>query len=264
MDQHPIPRQITTFEFKLIGFMTLRQFLYLIIFVPLGFIVFKIFPIPLLNILLGLITALIGFALAFLPINDRPLEVWIRNFVKRVNSPTQYFFHKNNPPISIFQSLYFVSDPHLVFTHIESQQKLSAYLAKTKQVMGSRPQITQVQQNPILTSAQPQNVASPIAPAENSFDAPVVKQPFLIGVVKNNKQIPLPGILIYVKDQSNNPVRLLKTNPHGIFATYSPLPVAEYVFEIKDPKEGYFFDTIKLKVDGASYKPLEFYSKELL
>lgn len=268
MEQHPIPRQITTFEFKLIGFMTLRQFLYLAIFFPLGFVVFRLFPIPLINILLGVVVVVFGLALAFLPINDRPLEVWIRNLIKRLNSPTQYFYHKANPPISIFQNLYFVSDPHRVLAHIESQQKLSAYLAKTNQVMASSRKTPAAA--PAIAAAPAVAVPSPSAAQPQLQVQPQVnlntnpRQPFLIGTVKNNKQIPLPGILIYIKDQNSNPLRLLKTNPHGIFATYNPLPSSEYFFEIKDPKEVYFFDTIKLKVDGGNSSPLEFYSKELL
>ncbi len=261
MEQHPIPRQITTFEFKLIGFMTLRQFLYLVIFIPLGFVVFKIFPIPLINILLGLIVAFLGVALAFFPINERPLEVWIRNLIKRINSPTQYFFLKNNPPISIFQNLYFFSDPHRVLAHVDSQQKLASYLITTKQTVGrvSRNSYPQVQ-NMVVTKA--------ISPTPISTSSePVIlqaKQPFITGIIKNNKKIPLPGILIYLKDKTGIPVRLLKTNPYGIFATYSALVPEEYIFEIKDPKGTYFFDTIKIRVENINLKPIEINSKELL
>ena len=98
MEQHPIPRQITTFEFKLIGFLTLHQFMYLIVFLPLGYIVYRIFPIPLLNMVTGAFVAALGGAFAFLPVNERPLDVWIRNLFKRLTSPTQYMFHKENKP----------------------------------------------------------------------------------------------------------------------------------------------------------------------
>jgi len=272
MDQHPIPRQITTFEFKLIGFMTLRQFLYLVIFFPLGFIVYKLFPIPFLNILTGAIVAGVGLALAFIPINDRPMEVWIRNFIKRLNSPTQYFFLKNNPPINIFGNLFFVADPHRVMTHIESQQKLNAYLSQTKKVGADNRQRRVLQgiiPLPPAVAAAPQAVVSGATPITNPSvsSLPVVdqpRQPFFTGVVKNNKKIPLPGIMIYVKDGTDKAVRLLKTNPHGVFATYNPLPAAEYLFEVKDPKGTYFFDTIKLKVETVNSAPFEFQSKELL
>ena len=91
-----------------------------------------------------------------------------------------------------------------------------------------------------------------------------LRQPYFTGVIKNNKQIPLPGVLVYVKDQSNNVLRLLKTNPHGIFASYSPLPTGDYVVEIRDPNEGYFFDTMKIELDSDHPVLMNFYSKEIL
>jgi hypothetical protein len=87
---------------------------------------------------------------------------------------------------------------------------------------------------------------------------------FFTGVVKNHKLIPLPGILVYVKDGQGQTVRLLKTNPHGVFATFNPLLPTEYVFEIKDPNNNYFFDTMKINVEKQNLKPLEVYSKEMI
>lgn len=287
MEQHPIPRQITTFEFKLIGFMTLRQFLYLVVFCPLGFIVYKLFPIPLLNFLLAVLMALFGVALAFVPINDRPLDVWIKNFVRRLNSPTQYVFHKANQPVSFLQNLVYVSDPHHILGHIEAREKLSAYLVKTKATTQNNQKKQAVQhiiRQPLIvkpTSNQSAvgNIQSAVGSQQSAVDndillapvnQPVVtnntgeKAPHLIGVVKNSKQLPLPGILIYIKDTSNNIIRLLKTNPHGVFATFSALAPGEYSFEIKDTNSLYFFDTIKIKVDNTPIKSIEIYSKEIL
>lgn len=291
MEQHPIPRQITTFEFKLIGFMTLRQFLYLVVFCPLGFIVFKLFPIPIINFLLAVLTALFGVILAFVPINDRPLDVWIKNFIRRLNSPTQYVFHKANQPISFLQNLIYVSDPHHVLGHIEAREKLSAYLVKTRTATQNN-QKKQTVQHLIRQSLQTKSIQSvtssqsavgsgqlAVGDQQSAVDndillAPVnqsvtvnnagEKAPHLIGVVKNSKQLPLPGILIYVKDTNNNIVRLLKTNPHGVFATFSALDQGEYTFEIKDINSLYFFDTIKIKVDNAPIKSIEVYSKEMI
>lgn len=288
MEQHPIPRQITSFEFKLIGFMTLKQFLYLVIFGPLGYIVFILFPLPLLNVILGILIAGLGAALAFLPINDRPLDIWIRNIWKRLNSPTQYTYHKHNEPISLLQNLYYVSDPHHVMAHIESQQMLAAYLQKTKQTTQPRPlqkQVQQAFQNPFsvaATTAPPQqntkNVQSAVQTAQ-TFSAPISthqevvaipppplkdRKAFFVGVVKNGKRIPLAGILIYVKNSQNVPVRLLKTNESGIFATFSALPPGEYVFEIKDPKSTYIFDTMKIAIQEINSQSIEIYSRELL
>ncbi len=307
MEQHPIPRQITTFEFKLIGFMTLKQFLYLVVFIPLGYIVLKIFPIPFINILLGFIVAGIGAALAFLPVQDKPLDQWIKNLWKRLNSPTQYTYLKNNPPLFLIQDLYFVTDPHKVMAHIESKDKLAAYLANTNQQQkpnvqkqemqnllrkpsgqlgvkkpgapqtATPPQVYRapaqpppltgslsqppVRMQPQLQVVVPQQQISTAAPAAPHVDP---QHPSLIGIIKNNKKIPLPGILIYIKNSEGQPIRLLKTNPHGIFASYNPLPVGTYTVEVKDPKQGYFFDTMTINVTGADPLNLQIHSREML
>jgi len=278
MDQHPIPRQITTFEFKLIGFMTIKQFIYLVIALPLSYIVFVLFPIPLFNVLFAAVVALSGLALAFLPINDRPLEVWVRNLFKRLTSPTQYLYHKQNQPIYFLENLFFASDPHLITTHIDSQEKLANYLAKTQSKTPSnknKQTIDELLRNPNLIlkniSSAPV-VKQPLTkppPSQKPVETVVssaasAKKPFFTGVVKNHRLIPLPGILIYVKDEAGNVVRLLKTNPHGVFATFSPLSAGTYSFEIRDPKNIYFFDTMKINIKEIGAKPLEFYSKEML
>jgi len=286
MEQHPIPRQITSFEFKLIGFMTLKQFLYLVIFAPLGYIASVIFPLPFVNVLVGLAVAALGVALAFLPINDRPLDIWIRNIWKRLNSPTQFTYHKHNQPIALLQNLYFVSDPHHVMAHIESKQMLAAYLEKTKQTIPATPKKKQVQQafsspqssqsvvmvppTPIQTQTAQQIAQAYTSPVQDVPKTPPTTiaqgehKPFFIGTIKNGKRIPLPGILIYVKNNQNILVRLLKTNQHGIFATFNSLPSGEYIFEIKDPKSSYLFDTMKIAIKDINTKSIEFYSKELL
>jgi hypothetical protein len=297
MEQHAIPRQITSFEFKLIGFMTIKQFIYLVVFIPLGIITFYIFPVPLLNILLGVAVGSLGFAFAFVPINDRPMDVWIKNMYKRLTSPTQYVFHKHNPPIYLLKNLLFLNDPHRVLTHIESRDKLGAYLAKTKpiqpannkqsinnlfkfpitnnqspitkkapnpKIQNSNPKQTQTSNNQKPTPNNPlQGKQSPITNNE-ILSVSKAKNPFFSGMIKNHKLIPIPGILIYVKNEAGAVLRLLKTNPHGIFATFNPLPSAEYNFEIKDPKNTYFFDTIKVKIESVNSRPIEIMSKEML
>ncbi len=94
MEQHPIPQQISSYEFKLVGDMTLKQFgkaaggiilAILINTTPLPF--FIKWP-------LMLVLAVGGLALAFLPYQDRPLETWIGAFLKSVYSPTVFVYKK--------------------------------------------------------------------------------------------------------------------------------------------------------------------------
>ena len=270
MDQHPITRQITTFEFKLIGFLTIKQFIYLVIFVALGLLVYGLTPVPVLNVIFGIIVACIGAAFAFIPINDRPMEVWIRNLIKRLTSPTQYGFQKHNKPISVLQNVTYGSNPQQVAIHVDSQQNLNSYLSsKNPRSMSTdkKQSINNLLSNPLSfftkkTAVQPTVKSSVVARTPTTVSA---KHPFLTGSIKNHNQTPLGSILIYVKKTSEGePIRILKSNAHGIFLSYNPLPQGEYFFEAKDPKKAYFFDTIKLKIENINNNPIELKSKELI
>src|SRR4030042_3317220 len=143
MEQHSVPRQITTFEFKLIGFMTLRQFIYLLVFIPMGIVVYYLFPIPILNLILAVLVGSLGLIFAFVPIYDRPVDVWLKNLYKRLTKPTQFLYKKTNAPIYFLNTLFFVSDPHRTTTHIESQEKLNAYLTSVNKTKTDNSQVTQ-------------------------------------------------------------------------------------------------------------------------
>ena len=267
MEQHPVPRQITTFEFKLIGFMTLKQFIYLVVFLPIAYVVLSLFPIPIVNILLAFIVAFMGVALAFLPINDRPLDVYIKNFIKRIIYPTQYYYQKSGAQ-SIVQINQTPVSQDIAKSHLESNQKLAQYLSQNKktgnnivaQIDNKRKEdIKQALDLPI-----PKNLNINNSPAIKEVPNHTVKIPFLKGVLKNRKQMPLPSILIYINDQNNNPLRLLKTNSNGIFESYNNLPEGLYDVEIKDPNNKHVFDKIKINLKEQNSKPFEFFSKELI
>lgn len=269
-----MPRQITTFEFKLIGFMTLKQFIYLVVFIPTAYIVFSLFPVPVLNFLLAATLAFIGIALAFIPINDRPLEVFILNLFKRLTSPTQYYYNKSQQPV------YFLTGnlkTGAAEAHAEAKKKLADYLSFKKHKKEEEEEEPEPkQQAASVTNGQnytalEQNVLESLKKeeVEEKKDETATKQeseskPYLVGEVKNSKSSPLPGVLVYIRDQEGKPLRLLKTNHYGVFATYKPLPKGEYTFEVKDPKGQFFFDTMKMNLESQNLKPVEFYSKELL
>lgn len=281
MEQHPIPRQITTFQFKLIGFLTLRQFVYIIMFVAVGALVWFGFPllvpIPLLGQFLGIIIGLAGVVFAMVPINDRPMDVTIRNFIKRINSPTQFTYKKHNDPIDVLTNLYFSEDPHHAIAHVDSKEKLAAYMARTHQanpIDQNRAQKLQqinaaiVQAHatplPIITKQMGQlKQAQAVVTAPQKAPTPT-KEPFFFGVVTNKKGTPLPGALVYVKDLSNKPIRLLKTNPHGVFATYTQIPPGQYILEPQDPSGTYFFDTMKVELHEQNKAQIHLQSKEML
>ena len=94
IENHPIPQDITGFEFKLIGSMTLKQFAYLAGGVAVAWF-FYILPIFIfIKIPLSLLSVGLGAAFAFLPIEGRPFDTMLKNFFKAVFSPTQYVYQK--------------------------------------------------------------------------------------------------------------------------------------------------------------------------
>ena len=94
MENHPIPQDITGFQFKLIGDMTIKQFAYLAAGVILGWItfilpIFILIKLPFAAIFIGL-----GVAAAFVPIEGRPFDVMVINYFKALFGSTQYVYQK--------------------------------------------------------------------------------------------------------------------------------------------------------------------------
>lgn len=94
MEHHPIPQDITGFQFKLIGEMTVKQFAYLaagaiLTVVALYAPVFVFLKFILVPMGIGL-----GAALAFLPVEGRPLDTMLTYYIKALLSPTQYIYQK--------------------------------------------------------------------------------------------------------------------------------------------------------------------------
>ena len=102
MNQHPVPQNVTQYQFRLVGDMTLKQFLELALGLVLAFLFYSsnllfIFKAPLI-----LLSVFFGIALAFFPIEDRPLDQWIINFVHAIYKPTRFTWKKTNKIPSIF------------------------------------------------------------------------------------------------------------------------------------------------------------------
>lgn len=98
MEQHPVPQNVTTFQFRLVGDMTLKQFGYLAGGVIIAYICYKL-PLPFFFTWpLTFVAALGGFGLAFVPVEERPMDVWVTSFVKNIYSPTQFLWQKAPPP----------------------------------------------------------------------------------------------------------------------------------------------------------------------
>jgi len=279
MEQHAVPRQITSFEFKLIGFLTIKQFVYLLLFAGFSVLIyFLLLPIKPFNIVLAGLTMAAGGFFAMYRYNERELDVWIKNLATSLLSPSQYYYMKRNTAPDFLKGVFVSGDETTTLNHVDANQKLAKYL-ETKKHEPVEPakkalQINTLLQEPATPVAAPPVAAIPVQPAPTTQTtpgvvaaAPVVseaKEVCFSGVIHNNRNEPLPNIMVYVNSSSGQAVRILKTNHHGLFATFHPLPPGDYAVNPKDLGGKYFFDTMNITVDEQQLPPIQIYSKEVL
>ena len=103
MEAHPVPQNVTSFEFRLIGDMTLKQFAYLAIGAGVAylFFVFLAIPAPFLAWPVIVISSFLGVAFAFIPIAGRPLDHWTKAFLKAIYSPTKRTWQKQGKAFNL-------------------------------------------------------------------------------------------------------------------------------------------------------------------
>lgn len=293
MDNHPIPQDVTGFQFKLIGNMTVKQFAYLAVGVILAWVFLQL-PISfLIKFPLSAFFAILGIGLAFVPIGGRPMDLMIANFIKALFRPTQFVYEKSGTPIYFPNKTALAAKIHKNNFAPLQRDKLKAYLAENMPANATpnlnNPQINPLKQNQVPDSTS-QTFPKPISPIDQKASPsvtpaptpPVAMQPLIkiikpiqrsagrgtgipfppdspsliTGMVKDSRGNPLSNILIEVKDKENNPVRAFKTNEVGRFASATPLLNGAYTIEFEDPKEQNRFEKIAINVAGQIIQPI--------
>ncbi|MGB4965707.1 MAG: PrgI family protein [Microgenomates group bacterium] len=255
MGPHPIPRQITTFEFKLIGFMTLKEFGYMIVFAGLATVAYFLTPGETFKYISAALVFAIGIFLAFYKYNERSVDVWIRNLILKLFSSSQYYYHKKNEPPSFLQDI--IYDKKIAVLHADAQKKLTSYLGKAGKSEEAKVNIEQkaperVTEAISVAPATPEVAReAPIAP-EPVKTVVIPEQPALSGIVKNGKDLPIPNILVYVKNKDGQVARILRTDNRGIFSTTKPLGDDQVTLEPKDSANRFFFDTLNVNPGATS------------
>ena len=274
MDNHPIPQDVTGFQFKLIGNMTVKQFAYLATGIILAWVILQL-PISIfIKFPLSLFSALFGVGLTFIPISGRPMDAMIGNFIKALIRPTQFVYEKQGVQL-YYPSAKVSFAPPLPF---QQKDKLKAYLAS--QAL-QKNKIDEKENNFLMSvsnlatnnlSLQP-NINPPVSapnPTAPSIDqkplnvqSPIFKPsipdfPNLItGITKDARGNAISNILVEVKDKEGNPVRAFKTNEFGRFASATPLVNGTYTIEFEDPKSQNKFEKGIVNVTGQIIKPIE-------
>jgi PrgI family protein len=100
MEGHPIPQDVTGFQFRLIGDMTVKQFGYLAVGLVLAWIFFSIPVTYFIRIPLAGFFGLTGVIFAFVPIQGMPADTMLGLFVKALIRPNQYVYDKIDTQLS--------------------------------------------------------------------------------------------------------------------------------------------------------------------
>ncbi len=96
MKEHAIPQDITGYKFHIVGNMTLKQFAEIALGFVIAFFIYKTNLIAPVKWTLAILSASFGAALAFLPIEERPLDHWFITFFTILYKPTKFYWKKHS------------------------------------------------------------------------------------------------------------------------------------------------------------------------
>lgn len=287
IQQHPLPQDISSYRFRLIGDMTLKQFASLAVCVILAIISYS-FPLPFFfkyPIVFTLL--LLGVGMAFVPVQGRSLDIWLIAFIKSIYSPTQYSWKKTPVSTSGTETAVPTKENNLAVAQPVTNARIEITKAPTP--TPPEPQPPSKTDQPLANA--PQSIPEPVTPApsipdvvENKVESPaptippapvatpkVVAQtpppsvnlpiPFtptspntLVGLTLNPAGHILDSVLVEIK-KDNLTLRATKSNKLGQFMFARPLDSGLY--QILAEKEGSSFSPYSLELTGEIVKPLK-------
>ena len=178
--QHPIPQNVMDVEFKIVGDLTLHQFVLVAVGAGFAFVFYKtVRPVPI-NWLAALLTFGTAAAIAFIPLDDRGLDQWLINFINAVTKPTQRMWRKNPQPPSYLLGEYaqMVTSEIVSLAPARSRSELIEYLQRLD-TPENREEILETKENDFLKRiSQEQPLISGLSqtpPTTTAATAPTAK-----------------------------------------------------------------------------------------
>ena len=209
---HPIPQQISSYQFRLVGDMTLKQFLQLAVGALVS-LMFYASPLnPVIKWPLIVVSFLMGVALAFLPIEERPLSTWIFIFFRSIYSPTRFAWKKLAPGYSAF-----IADASLktalkspsktAEVPMKAEDSISPAIAQASYVVNLEEQeqafLNKVEQNFIAPNTSVTiNTVSTVSPDTVPLSAPPVISPSALFSTDYKYASPQPKSVVVPKTQA--------------------------------------------------------------
>lgn len=199
LEQHLVPQEISSYEFRLVGDMTLKQFLQLAGGAGVGFVIF-VTPLPaFIKWPFVVFAALSGAALAFLPYEERPLSFWIASFLRAIYSPT-FFSWQTNASEDVFARETAMITPKIITP--QGSEKAEIYLHTTPQPAENLPfeafeksflkRFSDMFGISRTTSVKTEAVSAPQAFTENAV--PLAPTPIPVKIEPQVKNFPPPAV----------------------------------------------------------------------
>jgi len=171
MQTHPVPQNIGSYEFKLVGDMTLKQFMFLAIGALLGLAVWKL-PIPfwIIRFVLAIIPPGAGVLAAFVPINGRPFAQWVSAFFKAIYAPT--IFEYEAPSLAKV-----IIDPTV--KNQSSKTPALSFASAFTQAVGIKPKVEESVAPPLIIpeATKPAEKTTPIAASQETTSSQATTPP---------------------------------------------------------------------------------------
>ena len=296
IQQHPLPQDISSYRFRLIGDMTIKQFASLGISIVVA-IIFYSSPLPFFfKYPLSFFFLLLGVGMAFIPVQGRTLDVWIINFIRSIYSPTQYIWKQTAAADITSDTAAPTNAANLQAAPVVSNAKMEISTGKvtplavtvttqpsvpaTPSVSVTTPPSTPTAPSPIaavsqppstppetLTTAVPTPAPVPSVPVAPVSAAPVSQLPVpftpttpntLVGLTITTDNKILDGVLVEIQ-KNGLTSRATKSNKLGQFMFARPLENGLY--QILAEKEGHIFDPYSLELKGDIIRPLKIQEK---
>lgn len=234
MKEHAIPQDITGYKFHIVGNMTLKQFAETAMGFVVAFFIYKTNLYVPVKFSLIAFSAAFGAALAFLPIEERPLDHWFITFFTILYKPTKFYWKKKSkiPDAFTYQvNKDAKNQGETVDLSPQRRQRISEYLQSVRSVQATDEEELYYQQrsNQILSIFEDHSVKINYDRAKKLKQKPNLK-------VQVRSLIAVDEAQDYQKTSENQSVQQL---PSNIFS----LPEQEVVLE----KQSYEYQPLERK-----------------
>ena len=160
IQQHPLPQDISSYRFRLIGDMTLKQFASLGVCIVLAIIVYSI-PLPFFfKYPIVFAFLLLGIGMAFVPVQGRSLDIWLIAFIKSIYSPTQYSWKRTPVDIASSETAVPTKENNLAIAQPETNARIEITQAPV-----STPAPSPIPEQPTIQKQEATPTPEPTTPA---------------------------------------------------------------------------------------------------